>query len=212
MIKRTRIIVALTCQEAHKQLVDWVNTRPWLRLAGSCRSSEALVRAANGHRDAVLVTDGLMGENPIPLLAELHRVNPGLRIIAMLEEPEGQLASQVMRAGAMGIVGKGDMDGWQEVFIKALRGDLAMRGDLALRLMRRAFQDARTSGGLENLTARELQVFEGFTAKECGKDASNRLGISTKTVAAHRESIKRKLGCSTLKEVRMLASTARAEA
>jgi DNA-binding NarL/FixJ family response regulator len=207
MIKKKRIIVALSCSISTNGLADWVRARPWLRLAAVCRNEDMLVRAANANTEAVLATDAKMGEQTIvPLLAELYRANPGLSIIGLLDDPEGPLAAQMMRAGAIGLVAKSDMDGWQEALLKAFRGELAMRGDMALRLMRQAFKQSR-GGGLESLTARELEVYKGFTAKECGKDASSRLGISTKTVCAHRESIKRKLGCSSLKEVRSLAST-----
>lgn len=170
-MRKNRFIVAVGNAILSATIRAWVTERPWLRLVESPASTKALVRCANATTDAVLVTDTqLEGQSIVPLLAELYRVNPGLRIVVLLQQPDGPMAAQVIRAGAMGIVGIGDMEGFQQAIVQVLRGDLAMRGDLGLRLMRAAYQQFDRATG------------EDLPAKECGKCASNRLSSTKKEV------------------------------
>lgn len=162
-MKKPRFILAIGDNVLSAMVRAWVTERLWVRLVAVCTSPNALIRCGNSNTDAVLVTDAqLGGESIVSTLAAMHLVNPGIRTVVILKDPEGPQAAEVIRAGAMGIVAARDMVGFQEVVVKALRGDLAMRGDLALRLMRAAYRPQRSSS-------------EVLPAKECGKCASNRL-------------------------------------
>jgi len=164
-VRKTRFIVAIGDAVLSALIRSWVTERPWLQLVGVCTTTDALLRCANRNTDAVLVTDARLGGSCIiPTLASMHLVNPGIRIVTVLEQPEGPQAAEVIRAGAMGIVAARDMAGFQEAIVKVLRGDLAMRGDLALRLMRAAYAN------------------RNLTAKGCGKDTGNRLNGTVKEV------------------------------
>lgn len=159
-----RFIVAIGDPVLSALIRAWVTERLWLRLVQSCTTPAALTRSARINPEAVLVTDTqLAGESIVPLMAELHKAHPGLRMVVILQDPEGPMAAQVIRAGAMGIVAEGDMDGFQQAVVKVLRSELAIRGDLALRLMRAGYKQT-------------------LPAKECGSNASNRLSSTNKGV------------------------------
>jgi DNA-binding NarL/FixJ family response regulator len=75
---------------------------------------------------------------------------------------------------------------------EALRGDVAAVG-------------ARPPRATDVLTARELEILTHIADGSTNREIGTRLGISTRTVEAHRDSLMRKLGVRTVAGLTRLA-------
>ena len=62
-------------------------------------------------------------------------------------------------------------------------------------------KSSNSEGGINNLSNRELQVFQLLGAGLSTRKVAAKLGLSIKTVETHRENIKRKLGLNGASEL-----------
>ena len=165
--------------------------------AATARELRTLVTRTPPH---VLVMDLMLQESDgLALIKDIATLAPALRIVVFSDHLEEVYAERCLRAGAHGYVMKRDP---VATLFRAIRdvagGGIAVSprvsSDVLGRLMGRTARPAATVG---TLTDRELQVFRLVGRALSTRAIAEKLGVSVKTVEAHRENIKGKLGLDT---------------
>ena len=146
--------------------------------------------------DVVVVDLSLKSGHGIELIEQIRQRNERVKMVVCSMHDESLFAERALRAGAMAYINKQDA---VEKLIDAIRQVLGGEVYLSPRMTRLLLHNAvggAASGGdpTDQLTNRELEVFqmigEGLTTKQI----AGKLQLSPKTVDAHREKIKVKLG------------------
>ncbi|MDB6168450.1 MAG: two component transcriptional regulator, LuxR family [Verrucomicrobia bacterium] len=146
--------------------------------------------------DVLLMDLMLRDDDGLALIKELVAQHPPLRILVFSLQPESNYAERCLRAGARGYLMKQEP---VETLFAAIRtvaaGSVCLSPRMAAALLGTLTGAARKpAGAYAQLTDRELQVFRLIGLGKSSREAALQLGISSKTVEAHRENIKNKLG------------------
>ncbi len=147
--------------------------------------------------DLILMDISIEGANGIELTKTLRKRFPTLRVLVLSMHDESLYAERALAAGARGYLMKQEPP---EVLLRAIRQVLnggVFVSDHVTEDMLGAAGPRRVSGakrlGIHRLSDRELEVFEWFGRGQTTREISERLGLSAKTVEAHRAHICRKL-------------------
>ncbi|HVS66515.1 MAG TPA: response regulator transcription factor [Thermoanaerobaculia bacterium] len=165
----------------------------------------AVALTADQAPDLALVDISLPDRSGLDLIADLLKARSSMQVLVSSIHDEALFAERALAEGAAGYVSKHEE---AETLVEAVRtvlaGDIYLSPRMHQRLLRRAAGRAAPPTGnarLATLTPRELEVFtlfgEGLSARRIGE----RLGISIKTVQAHRENIKEKLEIRSASEL-----------
>lgn len=169
-------------------------------VSGSAASARELRTLVSRQPPHVLVMDLMLQDaDGLALIKDVSVLAPALRIVVFSDQPEDIYAERCLRAGAHGYVMKRDpvatlFRAIRDVAIGGIAVSPRVSSDVLGRLMGRATQPVATVG---TLTDRELQVFRLAGRALSTRTIAEKLGVSVKTVEAHRENIKGKLGLDT---------------
>jgi len=164
-------------------------------------TAEALRMAQRERPDLMLLDLQIAGRGGLDLLAELLAVMPDLRVLILSQHDETLYAERALRAGARGYLMKGEqLDGIVDALNALHQGEIVLSRKMTARLLTRAFRpDPEIAYG--SLSNRELQIFLLIGSGRTTSQIAAELCLSPKTVGAHRENIKVKLGLSTAAEL-----------
>jgi DNA-binding NarL/FixJ family response regulator len=143
--------------------------------------------------------------NGIALIKELAERYADMKVLALSMHDETLFAERALRAGAAGYVSKHDAG---RTIIHAIRtvleGGVYLSERMANRMITRSVglnKQPKTSSPLEQLSDRELEIFEmigdGLTSREIAEE----LDVSQRTIDTHRENIKQKLNLKNAVEL-----------
>lgn len=164
--------------------------------AGSVQ--EALAMVESEKPDLVITDLTLPGRNGLELIKDLGATHPEIPTIVLSMHDELFYAERVLRAGGRGYVMK---DAAPEHLLKAIRtvldGGVFASSTVTthfLQTLSPGKPQSKPSFPLERLTDREMEVFELIGNAKSNHDIACRLGISPRTLDAHRAHIREKLG------------------
>lgn len=162
--------------------------------AGSC--TEGLAAVGHHQPDLAVVDLTLPDRHGLELIKDIRALHPSTQTIVLSMHDEHMYAERALRAGARGYVMK---ETAAEKLITAIRrvlkGGIYVSDSMASTLMEQATgQRARVGSGVDQLTDRELEVLEWIGKGIASKNIAEALGISVRTVEAHRAHLKDKLG------------------
>lgn len=171
-----------------------------LEVCGSVRSGKgALDSLQSAQPSAVLLELSLRDCSGLELIRDFRAAEFEPPILVLSHLDETLYAERALRAGANGYLMKKEpterlIDGIRTV----LQGDIYLSERMhRLILKRMAGQlDASDRFSISRLTDRELEIFERIGSGLKSGEIARILGISPKTVDAHRANIKEKLGLS----------------
>jgi DNA-binding NarL/FixJ family response regulator len=198
---RKRILIVDDHVVLREGLVAQINREPDLMVCGEADyAREALSAAERLKPDLVLADITLPGRNGLELIRDLHALCPTLPVLVLSMHDASLFAERVLRAGGRGYISK--QQSGQRLLVairRVLDGQIYLSEDVSTRLLDTlsSKHPTRTLSPVEQLTDRELEVFNMIGQARETKDISRRLGMSAKTVEAHRASIKRKLKLKT---------------
>lgn len=177
--------------------------------AGGARSARKLLAE---RLPDVLVLDLSLGDAyGIEFIKELRQLYPKLNILVCSMHDQSVYAERALRAGAKGYVTK--QEATKNVLIalrRILDGGVYLGEEMSQAILSRVAgggkggRDAEGST-IDALTDRELEVFQLIGAGKPVAEIAKLLYISPKTVEAHREHMKSKLGVKTAAELLRLA-------
>ena len=168
--------------------------------AGTAR--EALVHLETSTPDLVLVDMTLPDRSGLELIKDIRAAFDGIQCLAISMHDEELYAERVLRAGGRGYVMKEEAPG---KLIQAIRrvmdGGVFLSEKMEARIVELFAGGEKGGSPVDRLSDRELEVFrllgEGFGTRE----VAGKLGISVRTIDAHRAHIKEKLGLKDATEL-----------
>src|SRR6266536_2960370 len=153
------------------------------------------------------------GDN-LKLIKELKTQNRALRILVYSAFEESIFAERAMRAGASGYVMKQAPSEKLAIAIREIvKGGIYVSREVALSAFRKSLLRAgendhalRSSPSLEELSNREMHIFQLLGSGLGPRQIAQSLSLSVKTIESHRENIKHKLHMRSSRELRVRAA------
>jgi DNA-binding NarL/FixJ family response regulator len=177
-----------------------------LEVCGEAGDATGAVEAVQELSPDVAIVDVMLkGTSGIELIKELRTENRDLRILVISMHDEAVYAERALRAGAHGYIMK--QEATHEVLTalrKVLRGDVYVSEEMVGRILRRMVGGSG-AGGIEQLSDRELEVFQWIGRGLSVNDIAEKLKVSPKTVETYRAHIKEKLGLTSAADVLRVA-------
>ncbi len=176
-----------------------IAAEPGLSVCGMVGAVQDALAMVESEKPDLVITDlTLPGRNGLELIKDLVATHPEIPVIVLSMHDELIYAERVLRAGGRGYVMK---DSPPERLIEAIHAVLG-GGVFASQTVTNHFLKALSSVKgpptpgfpLERLTDREMEVFELIGQARSNHDIATRLGISPRTLDAHRAHIREKLG------------------
>lgn len=160
----------------------------------AANASQARAAVAKLKPDVVALDLMLGDDDGLTLIRELRQLAPALRIVVLSMMPPETYRARALAAGADDFVHK-------TVGIEATIA--ALRGERAVEVLPEAgmSEPTATITDIDRLSDRELQVFRLIGLGRTSREISSALGISPKTVDAHKEHIKLRLGITNASQL-----------
>jgi DNA-binding NarL/FixJ family response regulator len=180
-----------------------IKHEPDLDVCGTAATAnEGLELTRKLNPDLVLVDVTLPGKNGIEYIKDARAFRPDLRVLVMSMHDESLYTDRVLRAGGRGYICK--QEGGEKLIQairRVLQGEIAVSEKMTGRLLEKFSGRTIIESPLENLTDRELEVFQligqGKTMNEIGTE----LHLSPKTIEVHRSHIRGKLRIASAAEL-----------
>lgn len=168
---------------------------PGIEVVAEAANGRLAVELAHAHRpDVVLLDISMPDENGLKAAARLRESMPETRILLLSMHEQTEYVQEGVRIGVDGYLLK---DAAGEELRTAIRtvydGGTFFSPAVAQRLESASTDVTPPSSPLDLLTPREVDVLSGVTRGLTNKAIAAELGISRRTVEAHREALMRKL-------------------
>jgi DNA-binding NarL/FixJ family response regulator len=175
-----------------------INREADIEVCAAAGSPADAMAALEKTKPDLMVTDLTMpGRSGTEFIKDVHAMRPAMPILVLSMHDEAIFAERVLRAGARGYVMK---DAGSTRMLEAIRrvlgGQVYLSPQASSRLLESVVggRPHVAESPMEKLSDREFEVFRLFGSGKTTKEIGTALGISAKTVAAHRSAIKVKLG------------------
>lgn len=168
---------------------------------------EAIQLTSSLNPDLLIMDIRMPSLNGIEASEELLKKNPALKIIIFSLYDNEEYVTQALKLGATGYLLK---DTSNKIFLDAIRavkdGEFYYIGEVSDIVIRHF----RESGGYSSpspaspkaqLSKRETEILELISEGNNSKETADRLGVSVRTVDAHRLNILRKFAANNIEEV-----------
>jgi len=193
---RARVVIVDDHPIMRLGLTQLLRSSPRVEVCGEAGSvGEALkVIESVSPVDLVVIDISLPDRSGLELIRDLKVMDGKIRSLVVSSHDEKVYAERVIRAGGRGYIMK---DRAPEQLIEAvdavLGGGIFLSHAMTARMME-TLAGARAGSPISALTDRELEVFRAIGEGKSSREIAGSLGISIRTVDAHRTHIKDKLG------------------
>jgi DNA-binding NarL/FixJ family response regulator len=183
---------------------------PDMAICGEADSvNTALEKMLTLRPDVAVVDLSLKDSNGLELIKQLRQLAPTIRLLVFTMRDEAIYVERTLGAGAHGYITKEE---GPEKVIEAVRalmqGKRYFSTALAEKLVdRMTGQGPEAEEGVDALSDRQLEVLELIGNGLGSRAIAQKLGLSVKTIAAHREHIKLRLGLASASELAAYAFT-----
>jgi DNA-binding NarL/FixJ family response regulator len=193
----------------------YLNSQPDMMVCGEASSvSDARSKVAECQPQFVVTALRLGAGDNLKLIKELKTQNAALRILVYSAFEESIFAERAMRAGASGYVMKQAPSEKLAIAIREIvKGGIYVSREVALSAFRKSLLRARendhalrSAPSLEELSNREMHIFQLLGSGLGTRQIAQSLGLSVKTIESHRENIKHKLHVRSSGELRVRAA------
>jgi DNA-binding NarL/FixJ family response regulator len=175
-----------------------LESQPGWEIAGEATTGREAIDMAKRLRPDVVVMDLSLPElNGLDATRQILKDSPHSEILVLTMHHSEDLARDVLQAGARGYILKSDAD---ESLITAVESLRQHKPFLTSRVTEFVLDDYLRRGetlldGMANetVTVREREIIQLLAEGKSNKEAASMLGISVKTIEAHRANIMRKL-------------------
>jgi DNA-binding NarL/FixJ family response regulator len=162
---------------------------------------QALQLVAREQPDLVILDLMLGGRSGTDLVTQCVQTAPATRILVLSQHDEALYAERALAAGAHGYLMKGsDLEGVVTALDTIMRGEIALSPRMNAQILKRRLHGA-PGDRYSDLSNREMQIFLLIGAGRTTGEIATELNLSPKTIGAHRENIKIKLGLATATEL-----------
>ncbi len=169
---------------------------PWIDIVGEAGgAAEAASPIESLAPDLVLMDVGMKDMNGLEFAAQLLARRPGLRVLMLSMYDNPEYVQRALQAGARGYVMK---DAPAAELVAALEAVAAGGTFLSPAVSQRLF---RNQAPKPLLTPRECEILSALGRGASSKQIAADLGLSVRTVDAHRQNIRRRLELGSLAEL-----------
>ncbi len=174
---------------------------PGVEVVGEAEDGPEALRLAESLRpDVVLLDIGMPGLNGLEVAGRLAALDPSIRVLILSMHTSEEYVLRALRAGCAGYLLKRSAVSELEVAVRAVaRGETY----LSPAVSKQVVDDyvGRTGGAtdpIDALTPRQREILQLVAEGNTSKEIAERLGLSFKTVEAHRAQIMERLGVRDL--------------
>src|SRR3954454_16443534 len=194
---KSRVLLVDDHPVVRRGLALMIDAEPDLTVCGEAENYEQAVASIDRCKPDVAVVDiSLGGRSGIDLIKDVRGKKPDLPVLVLSMHDESLQAERALRAGAKGYIMKREATAKViEAIRKVLRGGIYVSERINARMSgQMADAPPGPRSPLERLSNRELEIFNMIGQGVSPRSIAERLGLSVKTVEAHRENVKGKLG------------------
>ena len=185
-------------------LVNLINQQPGLEVCGEVGSeAEAMAAAARLQPDVAVVDITLETGSGIELLKSLKAAHPEVKTLVLSMHDEALYAERALHAGALGYIMKREAAKRIIAGIQAVHAGQMFVSEKISAAMAEKFVRGKSASTtpVEQLSDRELQVFELVGRGQTTRQISESLHVGFKTVQAYQARIKEKLNLANASEL-----------
>jgi RNA polymerase sigma factor (sigma-70 family) len=198
MTQTNATVFVVDDDQAMRNSLKWLISSVGMRVECFGSADEFLASHHGGGAGCLLLDVRMPGMSGLELQEILAERNITLPVIIITGHGDVAMAVRAMKAGAIDFIEKPFND---ELLLDAIRNALALderRRDVQL-------ERAEVAQRLEQLTPREREVMEMVTEGKSNKEIAAELGVSAKTVEAHRARVMEKMRAGSLAELVRMA-------
>jgi DNA-binding NarL/FixJ family response regulator len=206
---RTRILVVDEHPLLRQGIVAFINGQPDMIACGEADSVPSVQNKLAETKPHLIVVGLRLGTGDcLELVKAVKAQIPGLLVLVYSAFEETIFAERAMRAGAHGYVMK---KAPKEELLAAIRGivqgGIYVSRDVAMRAFKKSLETrpesrlSHAASALENLSDREMHIFQLLGSGLGTRQIAHSLNLSVKTIESHRENVKRKLGLNSSRDL-----------
>ena len=188
--------------QAMRNSLKWLIESVGLTVKTYASADEFINDYYPGRAGCLLLDVRMPGMSGLELQEQFVEQQIKIPIIIITGHGDVPMAVRAMKAGAVDFIEKPFND---ELLLESIRN--ALIKDVDQRTVQSARADIATR--LAHLTPREHEVMEMVTSGRANKDIAKTLGVSSKTVEAHRARVMEKMQASSLAELVKMAIVAK---
>ena len=175
-------------------------------VCGEATNGRDAVEQSRQLRPDVVVMDLSLPElNGLDATRQILKHAPGTEVLVLTMHRSEELARDVLRAGARGYIMKSDADENLITAVDTLRQHKPFLTSAVTEFVLDDFVRRRNGGQADpspiDVTSREREIIQLVAEGRSNKEAAATLGISVKTIEAHRANIMRKLQLRTVSDL-----------
>jgi DNA-binding NarL/FixJ family response regulator len=206
MVTKKRILVVDDHPLTRKGLCDAIEAQADLMVCGEAEAwRQALKLVQSLHPDIVLLDLNLTDGNGWDLLRQLEAEGIHTPVLVVSVCAEEVYAPRLLQSGAKGYLMKDTpITKVMEAIRKILGGHIAVSDTMASHLIQTATQrsgKAYSASELDQLSNRELQVFELLRQGKSSRYIAECMGVSQKTIGTYKARLMEKCGVRTTPEL-----------
>ena len=206
--RRINVLLVDDHPAVREALATTINAKEEVRVSGEAENArEALDFIDQRQPDVAVVDISLDGSHGLDLVQNLRSLYPDVQVVVFSMYDETVYAERAIRAGAVGYLMKSEPTrNVVEAIMAASRGEVYLSKAMTSRILSRGVRGRAEPRGqvgttLDELTDRELEVFELLGQGSTVPQIMEQLFLSRKTVETYRRRAKEKLGFSTVAEL-----------
>jgi two-component system, NarL family, response regulator NreC len=208
MEKKVRLLLVDDHEVVRMGLRSYLETQEWIEVVGEAENGEeAIIYAMESKPDVVVMDISMPTMDGLEATRRLRKLVPECLILALTVHQDKQYFFEMLAAGASGYITKhAAAEELVAAILSVAAGNVYLQPALARwlledyqRLLKQTdspnWQDGKGSHqeDLNVLSQRELQVLQSLADGQTNIQIGEKLGISHRTVARHRERIMNKL-------------------
>jgi DNA-binding NarL/FixJ family response regulator len=194
--RKCRILIVDDHPIIRRGLAEVLAREPDMEVCGGADNvADALNELETSQPDLAVVDMTLKDSHGIELIAEINSRYSNVKAVVWSMFDEKIFAERAIRAGAMGYINKKEpIERLVEAIREVCDGNFCLSAGLTNRLLQRASGTRPLEEDpVSRLSNREVEVFEMIGQGMTTRLIARKLGLSPKTVEAHRENVKAKL-------------------
>jgi DNA-binding NarL/FixJ family response regulator len=205
MAQKIKILLVDDHPLVREWLTNLLKQQPDFQVCGEAGDAPEALRLIGATQPDITIVDiSLASGSGIELIKDIRASHAQVAVVVLSMHDELLYAERVLRAGAGGYIMKSEATQKVIEAIRAvLRGEIYVSPKVAS-LMARKFvggKTGRTSFPIEQLSDRELEVFQLLGAGYSTRQISEHLHVGFKTVQGYSARIKEKLNLSNINEL-----------
>ncbi|WP_415907970.1 response regulator [Oleiharenicola sp. Vm1] len=200
-------VVRIFLVDDHPLVREWLEQllrgEPGFEVIGQAEDAAGALAAMRPNPPDIAIVDlTLRSGTGLDLIKDLRAQMPTVQVIVLSMHEELAQVERALRAGAAGYVMKRESTTRIVEAIRSVRGgNVYANPEVLARLAERMVGRRQTTGSVDALSDRELEVFRRMGEGHATKRIATDLGVSMKTVQEYQARIKDKLGLADAAEL-----------